>query len=79
MGVLYKILVVFLRGVGGSGPSQKNPYQKKLRWSKKGEGGTQFLFTKSKKKIFLRLHSGGELWDSLLSVDFPPPAIDGRY
>ena len=66
MGVLYKILVVFLRGVGGSGPSQKNPYQKKLRWSKKGEGGTQFLFTKSKKNIFM---PPGELWDSLLSVD----------
>ena len=32
-----------------SEPNPKNPYQKKLRWSKKGEGGLSF-FTKSKKK-----------------------------
>ena len=32
-------------------PNSKNPYQEKLRWSKKGEGGSHFLFTICKKKI----------------------------
>ena len=42
---------------GGGSANPKNPYQKKLRWSKKGEGGGSLSFlTKSKKKqFFLRL------------------------
>ena len=37
---------------GGASANPKNPYQKKLRWSKKGEGGGLSFFTKSKKKQF---------------------------
>ena len=37
---------------GGVSANPKNPYQKKLRWSKKGEGGGLSFFTKSKKKQF---------------------------
>ena len=46
-------LTIFRRKGGGSGPSQKNPYQKKLRWSKKGEGGSQFFLLKVKKQFFM--------------------------
>ena len=35
---------------GGVSANPKNPYQKKLRWSKKGEGGGLNFLTKSKKK-----------------------------
>ena len=31
------------KGGRGSWPKQKNPYQKKLRWSKKGEGGVSIF------------------------------------
>ena len=41
-----------LGGGGGVSANPKNPYQKKLRWSKKGEGGGLSFFTKSKKKQF---------------------------
>ena len=54
MGVLYKItgsfFTIFRQKEGGSGPSKKNPYQKKLRWSKKGERRGLSFFTKSKKE-----------------------------
>ena len=33
----------FLVKRGGVSANPKNPYQKKLRWSKKGEGGSQFF------------------------------------
>ena len=36
--------------MGGGLQNPKNPYQKKLRWSKKGEGVGLSFFTKSKKK-----------------------------
>ena len=45
-------LTIFFIKKGGSCPIQKNPYQKKLRWSKKG-GGVSVFFTKSKKIQFL--------------------------
>ena len=35
---------------GGVSANPKNPYQKKLRWSKKGEGGGLSFLTKSHKK-----------------------------
>ena len=58
MGVLYKktgsFLTIFRRKGGGSGPKQKNPYQKKLRWSKKGEGGGLSFLTESKKNSFFQ-------------------------
>ena len=39
--------------MGGSGPSKENPYQEKLRWSKKGGGGeVSVFFIKIKKNIF---------------------------
>jgi len=37
---------------GGVWAESKNPYQKKLRWSKKGEGGYQFLTKSTKKTVF---------------------------
>ena len=66
MGVLYKKLVVFwpfFAEWGVSGPSQRNPYQKKLRWSKKGEGwgGLSFL-TQSKKNSFFMAPQISSLW-----------------
>ena len=33
-------------------PNSKNPYQKKLRWSKKGEGGLSLLTKSKKKQVF---------------------------
>ena len=32
----------------------KNPYQKKLRWSKKGRGGGLSFLTESKKTVFFK-------------------------
>ena len=51
---LHQFLTNFFSQSGeGVLPNPKNPYQKKLRWSKKGEeGGSQFFFTKSKKWQF---------------------------
>ena len=37
---------------GGVSANPKNPYQKKLRWSKKGEGGVSVFLLKVKKKQF---------------------------
>ena len=34
-------------------PNQKNPFQKKLRWSKKGEGGVSVFLLKVKKHFFV--------------------------
>ena len=42
----------FCKRGGGVSANTKNPYQKKLRWSKKGEGGGLNFLTKSKKKQF---------------------------
>ena len=58
MGILYKktgsFLTIFRRKGGGVWPNPKNPYQKKLRWSEKEEGGgrSQFFWLKVKKNNF---------------------------
>ena len=44
-------MLIFSLG-GGVLPNPKNPYQKKLRWSKKGEGGVSVFLLKVKKKQF---------------------------
>ena len=65
------IFLPFFAEKGGVLPNPKNPYQKKLRWSKKGEGGSQFFFTKSKKKtVFMPplSHVSSESSESLYAV-----------
>ena len=56
MSLIYEIVLrtPYSKARWGAGVSAnlKNPYQKKLRWSKKGEGGVSVCFTKSKKKQF---------------------------
>ena len=49
----FAIIAMFsLRGGEGVLPNPKYPYQKKLRWTKKGEGGLSFLL-KVKKQFFM--------------------------
>ena len=50
-GGIKSVFFYFRSKEGGVSPNPKNPYQKKLRWSKKGEGGSVFLL-KVKKNIF---------------------------
>ena len=54
----------FSLNLGGVLPNPKNPYQKKLRWSKKGKGGLSFLTKSKKNSIFMPpLREPGELFD----------------
>ena len=42
--------IFLIKGGGGGLPNPKNPYQKKLRRSNRGERGSQFIDLKGKKK-----------------------------
>ena len=61
MGVLYKearsFFSIFRQKGGGSlGRVKKNPFQKKLKWSKKDEGGGLSFLSESKKTVFFVPH-----------------------